>query len=75
MSLDPLIVGLSKTCEENLVIAFSWVFFSSMMNMTSFSVCKLALDVSFNKLTGNMILVFHIFKGKISLLSTEKHDI
>ena len=27
----------------------------------------------FNKLTGNKILVFHIFKGKISLLSTEKH--
>ena len=26
MSLDPLNVGLSKTCEENLVIAFSWVF-------------------------------------------------
>ena len=74
MLLDPLNVGLSKTCEENLVIAFSWVFFSSMMNMTSFSVCKLALDVSFNKLTGNMILVFHIFKGKISLLSTEKHE-
>ena len=27
MLLDPLNVGLSKTCEENLVIAFSWVFF------------------------------------------------
>ena len=28
----------------------------------------------FNKLTGNIILVFHIFKEKISLLSTEKHE-
>ena len=27
MSLDPLNVGLSKTWEENLVIAFSWVYF------------------------------------------------
>ena len=44
MLLDPLNVGLSKTCEENLVIAFSWVFFLSTMNMTSFAVCKLALD-------------------------------
>ena len=43
MLLDPLNVGLSKKCEENLVIAFSWVFFLSTMNMTSFSVCKLAL--------------------------------
>ena len=27
MLLDPLNFGISKTCEENLVIAFSWVFF------------------------------------------------
>ena len=50
MSLDPLNVGRLKTCEENLVIAFPWVFFLSMMNVTSFSVCKLALDALFQQI-------------------------
>ena len=74
MLLDPLNVELSKTCEENLVIAFSCFFFLSTMNMTLFSVCKLALDASFQQIQGNIIPVFHIFKGKISLLSTEKQE-
>ena len=50
MSLDPLNVGRLKTCGENLVIAFRWVFFLSTMNVTSFSVCKLALDALFQQI-------------------------
>ena len=75
MSLDPLNAGILKTCGENLVIAFSRVFLLSAMNVTSFSVCKLALAASFQQIDRNDItLVFHIFKGNISLLSTEKHE-
>ena len=50
MSLDPLNIGRLKTCGENLVIAFPWVFFLSTMNVASFSVCKLALDASFQQI-------------------------
>ena len=64
MSLDPLNVGRLQTCGENLVIAFPWDFFLSTMNVTSFFVCKLALFRCFNKLTGNIILTFHISKGQ-----------
>ena len=65
MSLDPLNVGLLKTCGENLVIAFSRVFLLSAMNVTSFSVCKLALVASFQQIDRNYItLVFHISKGE-----------
>ena len=51
MSLDPLNVGLLKTWGENLVIAFSWFFFLvNDQNATSFAVCKLALDASFQQI-------------------------
>ena len=50
MSLDPLNVGRLKTCGENLVLAFPLVFFLSTMNVTSFSVCKLALDALFQQI-------------------------
>ena len=75
MSLDLLNVGRLKTCGENLVIAFPWVFFLSTMNVTSFFICKLAFEGCFNKLTGNIILTIHFtfLRGKITLLSTEKH--
>ena len=49
MSLDYLNVGRFKTCGQNLVIAFPWVFFLSTMNVT-FSVCKLALDALFQQI-------------------------
>ena len=49
MSLDHLNVGRLKTCGQNLVIAFPWVFFLSTMNVT-FSVCKLALDALFQQI-------------------------
>ena len=54
MSLDPLNVGLLKTWGENLVIAFSCFFFFFFLvddqNAISFSVCKLALDASFQQI-------------------------
>ena len=50
MSLDPLNVGRLKTCGENLVLAFPLVFFLSTMNVTSFSVGKLALDALFQQI-------------------------
>ena len=64
MSLDPLNVGRLKTCGENLVIAFPWVFFLSTMNVTSFSVCKLALDALFQQIDRKYNRYIHISKGK-----------
>ena len=49
MLLDHLNVGRLKTCGQNLVIAFPWVFFLSTMNVT-FSVCKLALYALFQQI-------------------------
>ena len=74
MSLDPLNVGRLKTCGENLVIAFPWVFFLSTMNVTSFSVCKLALEASFQQLDIEQSLHFTFLRRKITLVSTEKHE-
>ena len=61
MSLDLLNVGRLKTCGENLVIAFPWVFFLSTMKVLRM---QITLVRCFNKLTGNIILTFHISKGK-----------
>ena len=75
ISLDPLNVGILKTYGENLVVAFFVLFSLSTMNVTSFSVCKLTLGASFQQIDRKyVILAFHIFKGKITLLSAEKHE-
>ena len=50
MSLDPLNVGRLKTYGENVVIASPWAVFWSTMNVTSFSLCKLALDALFQQI-------------------------
>ena len=64
MSLDPLNVGLLKTCGENLVIAFSRVFLLSAMNVTSFSVCKLTLAASFQQIDRKYDPCISHFQGK-----------
>ena len=64
MSLDPLNVGHLKTCGENLVIAFPWVFFLSTMNVTSFSICKLALDALFQQIDGKYNPYISHFEGE-----------
>ena len=75
ISSDPLNVGILKTYGENLVVAFFVLFSLSTMNVTSFSVCKLTLGASFQQIDRKyVILAFHIFKGKITLLSAEKHE-
>ena len=77
MSLDPLNVGLLKICGENLVVAFSRVFFLSKMNVTSFSVCKLALASDelrrFNKLAENIFLVYFTFLRENDLFFPRKN--
>ena len=61
ISLDPLDVGILKTWGEKLVIAFSWFF--SLSN--SFSVCKLALDASFQQIDRkHNCLYFTFLRGK-----------
>ena len=64
MSLDPLNVGILKTCGENLVIAFSRVFLLSTMNVTTFSVCKLALAASFQQIHRTLNPCTSHYKGK-----------
>ena len=64
MSLEPLNAGLLKTCGENLVIAFSRVFLLLTMNVTLFSVCKLALAASFQQIDRKYNPCISHFKGK-----------
>ena len=63
MSLDPPNVGILKTHRENMVVAF---FSLSMVNVTQFSVCKLALDASFQQIDRNYnrYVAFHILREK-----------